>query len=91
MKPGKTTLTEGRKGFLPVVEVGRDDSAVRVSFGTMQFVLSSHEAGLVILRAEAYDVNGHSVPVESHGASDVRNQFEFRVNLPAPQLEADQD
>ena len=84
MKAGKTTLTEGRKGFPPVVEVGRDDSAIRVSFGTMQFVLSCREAGLVIVRAEAYDQNGHMVPIDSHGASDIRNQFEFRCQIPFP-------
>lgn len=86
MKPGKSTLTHNSNGFPPVVEVGRDESAVRVSFGTMQFLLSTREAGVVIVRAEAYDVNGYAVPVESHGASDIRNQFEFRCPMPEASL-----
>ena len=82
MKPGATTLA--RQAHPPLVEVGNDDQAVLVSFGALTFHLSSRgDLGVVIVRAEGHDLQGCVLPVESRGASDVRNQFEFRVEVQA--------
>jgi hypothetical protein len=63
-----------------VVIVGADDRMVRVSFGTIQFVLSAHDGGATVLvRAEGYDINGHAVALESRGATDIRNTVEYRL------------
>lgn len=81
MKNGTTTIAErADKRFPPTVLVGNDDRIVRVSFGTMQIVLSNlGDANVIIARAEAYDQQHHPLPVSTRGSSDIKNQIEFHL------------
>lgn len=82
MKQGRTTITHPDGGFAPRVDVGNDDRAVWVSFGTLIFYLSNQgDVATVIVRAEAYDQHGRNIPVESRGATDIRNQVEFSIRM----------
>lgn len=83
MKQGTTTITPPAiPGFPPTINVGNDDRAVRVSFGTLTIYLSNRsDPTTVIVRAEAHDQHGRSIPVESRGATDIRNQVEFRIRM----------
>ena len=85
MKRGQTAIVRSSiAGFPPTVEVGDDDRAVYVSFGSVTFLLSNRgRADVVIVRAEASDDRGNVVRVMSYGVSDVQNQYEFHVGSPA--------
>ena len=80
MISGKTTITRLPDGFAPVVTVGNDDRAVRVVFGRLTIYLSNRgDVSTVIVRGEAEDERGHRLPVETRGATDVKNQVEYRI------------
>ena len=81
MKPGKTTIKSADAGFPPIVEVGDDDRAIWVSFGSVKFYLSNlSNPSVVIVRSQG----GNDVRIESFGVSDVQNQFEFHVKPTPP-------
>ena len=81
MKPGTTTITPASiPGFPPTVNVGDNDRAVRVAFGSLTIYLSNlSDPTVVIVRAEGHDARGNTVPVETRGATDVRSQVEYRA------------
>lgn len=80
MKQGKTVLHDSRPGLSPRVEVGTDDRAVWVSFGTYAIFLSNvGDITTVTARCEGYDSHGHPVPVEVHPFTDLRGAVEFRL------------
>lgn len=85
MKPGTTTITPPTiAGFPATVHVGSNERAVRVSFGAITIYLSNRgDPGTVIVRAEAHDTHGRSLPVQSRGTTDVRNQVEYTVEAQA--------
>lgn len=83
MKPGRTTIQPAPDPrFPPTVHVGGDDRAVRVSFGAIQIFLSNQSnASVIIVRAETGD---ERVRIDTRGATDIRNQIEFHVEVLAP-------
>jgi len=83
VKPGRTTIEPAiDKRFPPKVHVGGDDRAVRVTFGAIQIFLSNQgNANVIIVRAEPGD---ERVRIETRGATDIRNQIEFHVEVLAP-------
>lgn len=87
MKLGITAIfPPAAPGRPPTVIVGEEDRAVNVQFGALTIrLICPGDPGAVIVRAEAHDLHGNSLPVESRGATDVKNQVEYRVEVPAPQ------
>ena len=80
MKQGKRIIIPVPVAGFPVVQVGDEERGVIVLLGTMTiYLINTADGNTVIVRAVAYDEHGHSLPVESRGATDVRNQVEYTV------------
>lgn len=80
MKPGITTITKSQYG-LSTVEVGNDERAIHVSFGTLLITLSNiDDINTIMVRASAHDYHGKSIPVEM-SANTVLNQVAFTVKM----------
>ncbi|CUS05383.2 protein of unknown function (plasmid) [Candidatus Promineifilum breve] len=84
MKNGKTILRENTNGFPPTVEVGGDDRAVHVSFGTIVISLSMAGAYTIVATARARDQNDRALPMTARLATDARATVEFNLPLEAP-------
>ena len=81
MQPGKSTIQRPRiAGFPPTVMVGADDRNIWVNFGTVNILLANSGDGTtIVVRGEARDIRGNSLPLELRAATDVRNQVEYHL------------
>jgi hypothetical protein len=65
-------------------EVGGDDRAVHVSFGTIVISLSMAGAYTIVATARARDQNDRALPMTARLATDARATVEFNLPLEAP-------
>lgn len=66
--------------FTCTLSIGHDHREIYVTYNQTRIVVRlASDDKTVIVRGEAHNERGESLPLRMHGATDIRNQIEFHL------------